>query len=205
MRNFFLFSLLALFALPAFAQHPNKQPSAQISAPRSLADLGFQRSAAQDATLQGGNDWAGTEDRVPFDGVALPPCALQPNAPGCVDGFIDDRVWPPPAMPPSITLVASGGWIDGGVMDGAYYQINWSGPSDFDPQVYLSGAWRVCGDGSYLDSYPYNNCADDVVSKFRDYCAASASHIGAELTIYEKPNSPDYTVDRNGTFTCSTS
>ncbi len=94
MRNFFFVLLAALLPHPVFAQHPDKQPTAQISSPRSLSDLGFQRVAGQDATLQGGSAYGGSDSRVPYDVVALPPCAISPNAPGCYQGYIDDRLPP---------------------------------------------------------------------------------------------------------------
>lgn len=71
MRNFFLVLLISLLPHSVFAQHPNKQPSAQISSPRSLSDLGFQRAAEQDATLQGGSAYGGSDSRVPYDVSAV--------------------------------------------------------------------------------------------------------------------------------------
>lgn len=65
MRSFVFALLVALLPHPVFAQHPDKQPTAQISSSRSLSDLGFERAAEQDATLQGGSAYGGSDSRVP--------------------------------------------------------------------------------------------------------------------------------------------
>ena len=135
MRNFFLVLLVALLPHPVFGQHPNMQPSAQISSPRSLDELGFQRATGtQDATLQGGNVWGGVEGRVPFEAVALPPCASSPNAPGCFQGYIDDR--PPPTI---------GG--SGPEMGHCGVPANFSLNQDPDCAP-VSGGWRCYRSGS---------------------------------------------------------
>lgn len=152
-RVLLVLGVIAAFTAVSVAGEASKAPTAQITdPPRTVQQLGYQRTSVQDSTLAGGSAYGGSNSSVPINACMIDStqpgcpdyCTSNPSMPGCGGSTI-----PPPTCPAGTSWNGSLCVPGGGSPDPGWCGVPAGWGPDGDPGCSrVTGGWRCHRSGS---------------------------------------------------------